>query len=72
MTRSLNTSMASRASHFLVGMTIQGVFNRDAGPFAASFYFAAIVADFAHLNSHTPAYSGHVSPFGPFGPLPGI
>jgi hypothetical protein len=39
----INPSVASRASHFLVGMTIQGVFNRDANPLATPSHFAAFV-----------------------------
>ena len=44
-----NTTMASWASHFLVGMTTQSAFNREANPLATPFHFADIVADFTHL-----------------------
>jgi hypothetical protein len=39
----LNPPVASRASHFLVRMTIQSVFNGDANPLATPFHFAAFV-----------------------------
>jgi hypothetical protein len=39
----LDAPVASWASHYLVGMTVQGVFDRDANPLATPFHFAAIV-----------------------------
>jgi hypothetical protein len=44
-----NTTMASWASHFLVGMTTQSAFNCEANPFATPFHFAGIVEDCIHL-----------------------
>jgi hypothetical protein len=44
-----NTTMASGASHFLVGMTTQSAFNRETNPLATPFHFAGIVAAFTHL-----------------------
>jgi hypothetical protein len=39
----LDAPVARWASHLLVEMTIQGVFDRDANPLATPFHFAAIV-----------------------------
>jgi hypothetical protein len=44
-----DTTMASGASHLLVGMTTQSAFNRQANPLATSFHFAGIVEGFIHL-----------------------
>jgi hypothetical protein len=44
----LDATMARRASHFLVGITLQSFQNREVNPLATRFQFAGIVTDFIH------------------------